>query len=282
MTLVGIPDLIVDVGTHKGEDSDFYLKLGYRVVAVEANPALADKLRQRFNEAIADGRLMLVDKAIGGTTGSISFFLNKKNSVWGTADSRWAARNRELGADSEEITVASVRFADLIGKYGCPHYLKIDVEGADMLCVDALKTISCRPKFISLESTKTSWSDLLKEFNTLETLGYTKFKVVRQGRHKSGHFTAQDGRKIHYSFEKDASGPFGEDLDGPWLARKRAILRYVPIFFLYKAIGDNTWLSRPLRRIPSVGHALNFIAGWYDTHAMRGDLVAPIHSPGRP
>ena len=277
MTMAEIPnkDLIFDVGTHKGEDTDFYLKLGYRVVAVEANPALEDELKQRFREAIADGRLMLVDKAIGETIGSASFFVNQKDSAWGTADSQWAARNRKLGADSEEITVDCVRFAGLIGEYGCPHYLKIDVEGADMLCVDALKTISCRPKFISLESTKTSWSDLLKEFNTLETLGYTKFKVVRQGRHKSGHFTAQDGRRIRYTFETDASGPFGEDLDGPWLARRQAILRYVRIFVLHKTIGDNTWWSRPLRRIPGVGYALDFfIVGWHDTHAMRGGVPA--------
>ncbi len=267
-------DLIFDVGTHKGEDTDFYLKLGYRVVAVEANPALADELRQRFREALADGRLMLVDKAVGETTGSISFFVNQV-SVWGTSDPQFAARYSKLGADSEEITVDCVRFADLIGEYGCPHYLKIDVEGTDMLCVDALKTISCRPKFISFESTKTSWSDLLKEFNTLAALGYTKFKVVRQGRHKSGHFTARDGRKIPYTFVLDASGPFGEDLDGPWLTRRQAILRYVPIFFLYKTIGENTWLLRPVRRIPRVGYVLDFIAGWYDTHAMREDVPAP-------
>jgi FkbM family methyltransferase len=267
-------DLIFDVGAHKGEDTDFYLKLGYRVVAVEANPALSDELKQRFREAIADGRLMLVDKAIGETAGSTSFFVNQKESVWGTTDPKWAARNRTLGADSEQITVDCVRFADLIGEYGCPHYLKIDVEGVDMLCVEALNTASCRPKFISLESTKTSWSDLLKEFKTFESLGYTKFKVVREGRHKSGHFTARDGREFRYAFDIDASGPFGEDLDGPWLSRRRAILRYVPIFLLYKTIGDNTWLARHLGRIPRVGDALNVIVGWYDTHAMKGDVPA--------
>ena len=35
-----VPDLIYDVGAHKGENSDFYLRLGFRVVAVEANPML--------------------------------------------------------------------------------------------------------------------------------------------------------------------------------------------------------------------------------------------------
>ena len=31
-----------------------------------------------------------------------------------------------------------IRFGDLIAQYGCPHYLKIDIEGADMMCVNAL------------------------------------------------------------------------------------------------------------------------------------------------
>jgi hypothetical protein len=35
------PDLIFDVGFHRGEDTDFYLKKGFRVVAVEATGAEA-------------------------------------------------------------------------------------------------------------------------------------------------------------------------------------------------------------------------------------------------
>lgn len=263
------PDLIFDIGAHQGEDSDFYLKLGYRVVAVEANPALAAELRQRFSEAIEDGRLVLVDKAIGEKAGSISFFVNKKVSAWGTADPKWVERNRELGADSEEIKVECVRFEDVIGQHGCPHYLKIDVEGADMTCVNALEAMSSRPKYISLESTKTSWSDLLKEFDTFEALGYTKFKVVGQRRHRSGEFTGRDGRKVGHSFEKGATGPFGEGLGGRWLTKEQAIRRYIPIFILYKTLGDNTVLSRLLSRIPLASRALGLIVGWYDTHAMR-------------
>jgi hypothetical protein len=33
-------DLIYDIGLHKGEDSEFYLKKGFRVVAIEALPSL--------------------------------------------------------------------------------------------------------------------------------------------------------------------------------------------------------------------------------------------------
>jgi len=34
------PDLIFDIGSHKGEDTDFYLKKAFKVVAFEANPKL--------------------------------------------------------------------------------------------------------------------------------------------------------------------------------------------------------------------------------------------------
>ena len=37
--------LIFDVGCNDGQDSDFYLKKGFRVVAVEANPALCELLK---------------------------------------------------------------------------------------------------------------------------------------------------------------------------------------------------------------------------------------------
>jgi len=159
-------------------------------------------------------------------------------------------------------------FSDIISRYGCPHYLKIDVEGADMLCVDALTSLDCRPKFISIESTKTSWLGLLNEFKTLDKLGYTKFKVVDQRRHKSGQFRNTLGQPISFAFEKGASGAFGEDLEGKWLTKTQAILRYVPIFLLYKTIGHDTYLSRILRRIPK-GRRVLRVVGWYDTHAMR-------------
>jgi len=270
------PDLIFDVGAHKGEDSDFYLKLGYRVVAVEANPTLAAELRERFRPAVDSGDYVVVENAIGETEGSISFFVNNTVSAVGTINPEWAERNRRAGVDSSEITVKSVPFVDIVAQHGCPHYLKIDIEMADMICVNALKALDCRPKYISLESSRKSWSDLMAEFDALEDLGYTRFKVARQVSHKRGTFTGRDGRKVPYTFDHGSSGPFGDDLDGPWLTRKQAMNRYRRIFFLYNTIGDGTFISRLFSRLPVVGKdgpikggVLPIIAGWYDTHAMR-------------
>ena len=75
--------LIFDVGAHIGEDSEFYLRKGFNVVAVEANPALCDGLKQRFADEIDDGRFILVDKAIAEQAGSVAFFVNSTTNAYG-------------------------------------------------------------------------------------------------------------------------------------------------------------------------------------------------------
>jgi predicted RNA methylase len=41
-------DLVYDVGMNNGDDSAFYLRAGFRVVAVEANPLLCRAAESRF------------------------------------------------------------------------------------------------------------------------------------------------------------------------------------------------------------------------------------------
>lgn len=261
-------DLIFDLGAHLGEDSAFYLRLGYRVVAVEANPELAARLRRRFSSEIAAGKYTLVEAAIAATAGDVTFYKNEKLSVWGTTQPAWAARNERLGARSTTLTVRGVRFLGLVEQYGCPHYLKVDIEGADMLCIHALKELALPPVYVSLESTKTSWEELLREFDALEGLGYSKFKVVNQRRHRTGMFVARNGSAVSYEFEPGASGPFGENLAGAWLTRAEALSIYRRVYRLYRFFGDDAVLAKFLRRFPLTRGLLRYV-GWYDTHAYR-------------
>ena len=41
-------DLIFDVGLHKGEDAAYYLRKGFRVVGIDANPDLIEWNKKRF------------------------------------------------------------------------------------------------------------------------------------------------------------------------------------------------------------------------------------------
>lgn len=262
-------DLIYDVGAHLGEDSAFYLKLGYRVVAVEANPLLADKLRDRFRNEIANGQLVLVEKAIAADEGSIQFFVNDVESAWATTNADWAKRNEDWGMASSVINVAATRFPALIMQYGCPCYLKVDIEGADMLCVEGLRETPVRPTYLSLESVRGTWQDVLHELRTLEALGYTHFKLADQQTHRAGTFKARDGTTVHHVFDEYASGPFGEDAPGKWLSRRQMIARRIVPFVLRRILDDTPFVTKVLPRLPIL-RQLASIFTWHDLHAKLG------------
>ena len=57
-------NLVYDVGLHKGEDTDFYLRKGYSVIGIEANPKLIASATTCFQDAIARGRLHLIEGAV--------------------------------------------------------------------------------------------------------------------------------------------------------------------------------------------------------------------------
>lgn len=278
---------IYDVGAHKGEDTDFYLRKGFKVIAIEANPILAQKLREMFDEAILSGKLTVVEAAVADEDGEAEFFLNEL-SVWGTIRENWAERNLKMGKPSRKIRVPALSFKRLLEQYGTPYYLKIDIEGADMLCVRALANTQARPRFLSIESSKTSWAELLTEFNTLERLGYRRFKIVNQAKvpDQTEPNPVGEGIFVNHRFPPDSSGLFGNDLPGAWLTRRQALIKYAFIFVQYKLFGDNTLGQRIANRMPFRLRS-HLIPDWFDTHAAHGafDSQSPAslglhHNPG--
>jgi FkbM family methyltransferase len=165
------------VGLHTGEDAEFYLKKGFRVIGIEAIPELCEIARKRLAEYANTRRIIILNGAIAETCQPTRFFVNNSKNDWGTTSLEWMRRNDRLGCDSSGIVVNGLPFDQVIKEYGVPYYLKIDIEGADLLCVRALRSSSSRPRYISLEATKTSFDGLLEEFSLLKELGYSKFKV---------------------------------------------------------------------------------------------------------
>jgi FkbM family methyltransferase len=266
-------DLIYDVGLHKGEDSEFYLKKGFRVVAIEALPALARIAAERLRSYLGSGQLTILNVAIAEKDGPLSFFENQGHSFWGTTYPEWVNRNQRLGHGSNEITVEGMNFSKILSLYGIPYYLKVDIEGADILCLQGLKTFESRPKDVSIESSKTSWRALRNEFAVLKALGYSRFKVVPQHATVSQRCPcpAREGRYVDYHFEDGASGLFGEEAPGEWMPEAEAVRTYRPIFLRYKLFDDEgiarhyALAKRVMRRI---GRAVgSYPVGWYDTHA---------------
>lgn len=269
------PSLIYDVGLHKGEDTDFYLKKGFRVIGFEADPELASHCRSRFALEIGEGRLTIVEGAIVDpqriSLEKIPFFRNQILSAWGTAEPEWKLRNELQGAPSEEIYVSPIDFGEALSKFGTPYYCKIDVEGADFHCLRALAKQASRPRFISIESAYNELPSLFAEIRMLWGLGFQRFSVVQQSgiAEWDDRFFGGEGEAIEYSFSTGSSGPFGSDLQAPWGGKMVTLARLAKIFLLDKAFADkkNRLRGPMVQKIRKRYEARWGPLGWYDIHA---------------
>jgi FkbM family methyltransferase len=267
-------DLIYDVGLHRGEDTAFYLAKGYRVVAFEANPDLVDACTKRFGDAIAAGRLTIVSGAITDAAESgVTFYRHAELSVWGTTDPEWAARNEPVGGSSS-VTVPAVSFPEQLERHGVPWYLKVDIEGADRLCLEALRDAPATPAYASLEADMESAEAVASELDLLEEVGFDSFVAVQQATIPGREIEtrALDGSPVHHRFEPDASGPFGEDLEG-WGSRAATQADYRRLLRRYRRVGPSSPLGRfgPTRHLVHLtGQIIGVpLPGWCDTHARR-------------
>lgn len=268
-------DLIFDIGLHRGEDTDFYLKKGFRVVAFEAEPELVAHCKARFQDEISDGRLQIIEGAIAPEAAGerLAFYKNLQKSVWGTIDANWAERNAKTGAGSVKIDVVRVDVVNSFRTVGVPFYLKVDIEGADHLVLDGLHRLKDRPRYISIEAETVDLTRLVTQLDALRDLGYHGFKPVQQARVPGTKIatTTHGGAPLYYIFGDSASGPFGEDLPGTWLSYDQCLEEYRRILRRFRLFGDNAGLLR-LPGGKEITRLLGWLrgrpmVGWYDTHA---------------
>jgi FkbM family methyltransferase len=264
-------DLIFDVGMHLGEDTDFYLHKGFRVVAFEARTDFVRRCAARFSGAMSSGALTIVEGAVApGSAATVPFYVNTAKTDWGTLNLEWVARNERRGAPSRVVEVKRIDIADHFRKHGIPYYLKVDIEGSDTALVTALKEFGDRPQFISIETDINRFDQVVWEIELLQSLGYRKFKPVQQEGIVGTRLVSldRDGVPFEYVFQSGASGPFGDDLPGEWLDFDECCRAYRGIFRQYRAVGHLSPLYRLrwYRVLDRLQHYIG-VAGWHDLHA---------------
>jgi hypothetical protein len=89
------------------------------------------------------------------------------NDGWSSLDDQG-----KRGGKWESLSVPCITTRDLINRYGVPHFMKIDIEGADLQALETLDGENA-PDYISLEL---SASDPI--LDRLIELGYSRFKFV--------------------------------------------------------------------------------------------------------
>lgn len=276
-------DLIFDIGMHDGQDTEFYLALGYRVVAVEAHPELAAAGRDRFADAIASGRLVIEEAAVceeAPASGFVSFYVNRRVSTWSTASAEAVERSGRLrDGDILEVEVPGLSIGTLVERHGMPHYLKVDIEGSDLCCVEGLGAFPARPRFLSFEA---SLPTIEHELDVVAALGYRRMAVVPQARIGGTvvNVPRRDGTILRHRFQDGASGLFGDELPPEmWVDFEGAKRIYRRALLCDRLLGPETpRLVRKGRRAFELAtgrlapgwfdvHAPYLLPGWFDTHA---------------
>ncbi len=235
-------DLIYDLGANQGEDTEFYLAKGFRVVAVEANPVLHAQLAQRFAGAVVAGRLVLLHCGVWDSAATLPFYLNEDNHHWSSFEREYGTRE---GSRFQVVPVACSPLPALLRRFGVPRYLKVDVEGADRLVLAGLAGFAPLPNYVSVEEYG------VVGFGDLAALGYRQFQVVPQ-RDKGWAVPPQPPREGSYAWRRFTdrdSGLFGEELPGEWLDQAAA----------------EAWFTKTIRRAD--GSYVNRGFEWWDIHA---------------
>jgi FkbM family methyltransferase len=279
-----INDLVYDVGMNNGDDTAYYLALGFRVIAIEANPELVAKAKFRFLREITAGRLSVLNLGIAPREGQLPFWICETNTRWSSFDRSFASWG---DSPTHQIKVPCVRFESIIRQYGVPFFCKIDIQGNDYLCLEGFHPHEV-PPFISIEATDSQWLDLL------HALGYSRFKCISQrsflpiqfppvpeqgeveradtllksrkfrhrlfrkfgGRRRALERLQQRRSQHGWTFPSQSSGPFGDQTLGRWLSYDEMKQTYME-FIHRRDAGEESifWVDQ------------NPISFWTDFHA---------------
>jgi FkbM family methyltransferase len=204
--------IIYDIGSNNGDDITYYLMKADLVIAVEANLALADHIKTRFATAIADGKLIVENIVVDvkDSADSVPFYVHTSNHTLSQF-----VRPAYMGP-FVEIQVPSKNIVSLIQEHGDPYYVKIDIEHFDQAILKAIFEGGVFPPYISAESHSPEIFPIL-----LSTEKYKSFKLIDGGSivnvYKDRSITLLDSSVVQHSFPWHSAGPFGNDIDGPWL-----------------------------------------------------------------
>lgn len=204
--------LAFDIGFNNGDDSGNLLDLGYRVVAVDANPQLCKAGKVKFGHAVSSSDLTILNEALAPNTSAegkqLPFYVSKVYNEWSSFDFDCGCRPsgcfHECKHNSKccptktacSVTeVTTVACSSLYLKYGVPAVLKVDIEGSEGPCLQALRDQKNKPQYVVFEKSG-DWKGRMK---LMIELGYTGMKIVDQRDAR--------GRTPRYP---TSSGPVGE------------------------------------------------------------------------
>jgi FkbM family methyltransferase len=158
------PDMIFDIGAYDGHKTAAFAEISSKVISCEPDPDSFQILTTRFRNL--KSKVQLINCAVYNRQGKAVLQRNSKGSAFNTLNPEWKnilekdnvkRWSEKIRFEKEiEVEVRTNTLDHLIGQYGIPDFIKIDVEGSEL---EVIQGLTQQVKYISFEC-------LLPEFSS--------------------------------------------------------------------------------------------------------------------
>src|SRR2546430_1610694 len=111
---------IFDIGMYDASDTQYYLESGYKVVAVEANPAFANRAKSSLEKYLLSGQLEILNAAVSPREGSVELTVCGDDLGSSSIFQQKVVGRSPIGT----YTVPAISTQRLFQTYGVPYFLK--------------------------------------------------------------------------------------------------------------------------------------------------------------
>lgn len=164
-------DLCFDVGANVGNRIEVFLSLGCKVIAFEPQYYLANCfLKKKFK---ANHNVVIEQLGLSDSESEKVLFTPLLNVCSSFNENQWGI-NESFFKSSECVKTSTLD--NMIAKYGIPDFIKIDVEGYELL---VLKGLTTPVKLISFEYTTKFTQVIYDCLNVLSKVGTYEFNITQ-------------------------------------------------------------------------------------------------------
>lgn len=130
-----IQGIVFDIGANLGFTTQTFLDAGAeKVIAVEPDKYNIAILKRKFQKT---PQVEIIKAAVSRHEGEAKIWLHKRDSALHTVENKW---KHAIGDHCYRptVTVRTITLDGMIREYGAPSYIKVDVEGHELMVLQGL------------------------------------------------------------------------------------------------------------------------------------------------